>query len=244
MTIDIYTAEFDIDNCAAISVGKTFRQLIPPSRLTNPVKSAIVTFGFDPGCACHVIACFIGHYGASEAGFDGNQVQLKVGGNASYLIDQEGIVTDESTIDLSPTKTIIVSWYMAADGHQGCPISTNSSVDYNTWYRSINLAGQTDFPGPGLTADTNHIHLIKKIEGEAYPALTGTVKVQGVAAVRTVRSYVRSTGLLFATTVSAPDGTFTLSAPDINTDMYVVCLDDDLGEVYNALIYDRVRALV
>lgn len=73
--------------------------------------------------------------------------------------------------------------------------------------------------------------------------LSGTVREKGVAVVRTVRSYIRSTGELYTETVSEENGNFTVGAPDDTTLMYVIALDDDAGDQYNALIYDRVRGV-
>lgn len=74
--------------------------------------------------------------------------------------------------------------------------------------------------------------------------LSGTVKEKGVDVARIVRSYVRSTGVLYASTTSEPDGSFSIGAPDEDTEMFVVAFDDDAGLQYNALIYDRVKGVL
>lgn len=74
--------------------------------------------------------------------------------------------------------------------------------------------------------------------------LIGTVKEKGVAVIRTLRCYTRSTGVLFDTTVSEADGSFILDAPDDATEMIVIAFDNDLGDQYNALIYDRVIGII
>jgi len=73
--------------------------------------------------------------------------------------------------------------------------------------------------------------------------LSGTVKEKGVAVIRTLMGFIRSTGELYSQTVSLADGTFTLDAPDDTTEMVVVAFDDDAGDQYNALIYDRVKGI-
>ncbi|MBA7492389.1 hypothetical protein ES702_02939 [subsurface metagenome] len=73
--------------------------------------------------------------------------------------------------------------------------------------------------------------------------LSGTVKEKGAAVVRTVRSYVRSTGVLYSTGQSGAGGAFSIDAPDDTTEMYVIALDDDAGDQYNALIFDRVKGV-
>lgn len=78
---------------------------------------------------------------------------------------------------------------------------------------------------------------------EIYPKLSGIVQQQGTPVQRTVRSYVRSTGVLFDSAQSNPDGSFELNAPDTQVEMFVIAFDDDLGDQYNAVIYDKVKAL-
>ncbi|MBA7703323.1 hypothetical protein ES703_112105 [subsurface metagenome] len=95
----------------------------------------------------------------------------------------------------------------------------------------------------GLWVDVGNSYQCVELECwglEILPCLKGTVKEKGVAVERTLRSYIRSTGQLYTSSASAPDGTFSLDAPDDTTEMYVIALDDDVGEQYNALIFDRV----
>jgi len=73
--------------------------------------------------------------------------------------------------------------------------------------------------------------------------LSGTVKEKGAAVVRTVRAYIRSTGVLYSSTTSLANGTFSLNAPDPTTEMFVVAFDNDVGDQYNALIFDRVKGV-
>ncbi len=74
-----------------------------------------------------------------------------------------------------------------------------------------------------------------------YPfKLTGTVKEKGSPVIRTIRSYNRSTGEFFDSIASLADGTFSVGAPDETTEMFIIAFDDDAGDQYNALIFDRV----
>lgn len=75
-------------------------------------------------------------------------------------------------------------------------------------------------------------------------ALTGTLTEKGSPVIRTINSYIRSTGELYSSTVSEANGTFSLAAPDTTTEMYILALDNDPGDQYNALIYDRVKGVV
>ncbi|MBA7709168.1 hypothetical protein ES703_118080 [subsurface metagenome] len=99
-------------------------------------------------------------------------------------------------------------------------------------------------PAPSnYLADAVTAQDIRLTEFEAYlqlATLSGTVKEKGVAVQRIVRSYIRSTGELFDSITSNPDGTFELSAPDDSTLMFVLAFDDDPGDNYNALIFDRI----
>ena len=76
-----------------------------------------------------------------------------------------------------------------------------------------------------------------------WPALyhiSGTIHLKGVPIEAQVRCYIRSTGVLYDSVVSSPDGTFSLSAPDDSTELFVIAFDNPGGDVYNALIYDLV----
>lgn len=65
--------------------------------------------------------------------------------------------------------------------------------------------------------------------------ISGTVKDDTAAnAVRTVRIYDRASGRYIGGVVSAADGTFSYRTPA--ADVYVVCLDDAAGTVYDDLI--------
>jgi len=74
--------------------------------------------------------------------------------------------------------------------------------------------------------------------------LSGIVKENGVGVARTVRAYIRSTGALYSSTSSEPDGSFSLLAPDTTTEMFIISLADSAGGDYNALIYDGVKGVV
>lgn len=89
---------------------------------------------------------------------------------------------------------------------------------------------------------------MKVTEIEAYTEivakLSGTVKEKEIAVQRIVRAYIRSTGQLFDSITSNPDGTFELNAPDTSTLMIVIAIDDTPGNQYNALIFDRVTGYI
>lgn len=72
-------------------------------------------------------------------------------------------------------------------------------------------------------------------------AISGAVRnAAGDFAARTVRAYDRVTGALVGAAVSsAVDGSFSIAPATINQ-CYVVAIDDDAGDDYNALIFDRI----
>lgn len=73
--------------------------------------------------------------------------------------------------------------------------------------------------------------------------LSGTVNLLGNPVERTVRSYIRSTGELYDSVVSNPDGSFVLNAPDDTTEMFVIVLPGPSDDDYNALVYDKVKGI-
>ncbi len=77
--------------------------------------------------------------------------------------------------------------------------------------------------------------------------IRGTVAEQGAPATRLVRLYLRSSGALIAEQYSDSDGEFAFDdEPEFEEgiEFYVVAFDDDNGEAFNALIYDRVEPVV
>lgn len=70
--------------------------------------------------------------------------------------------------------------------------------------------------------------------------LSGVVTESSTGVARTVRVYDRATGALLAETISSSeDGSFSIPIYS-NDPVYVVALDDDSGDDYNAIIFDRV----
>lgn len=73
--------------------------------------------------------------------------------------------------------------------------------------------------------------------------LSGVIKEKGVGVQRLVRSYIRETGELYKSTTSSADGTFELAAPNTTTEFFLVAFDNDAVDMYNALIFDRVKGV-
>jgi len=67
----------------------------------------------------------------------------------------------------------------------------------------------------------------------------GIIKEKGMPAQRKVMLYRRSSGELINSMTSAADGFYYLTTP-YNEEHYIVVLDNDSGDEYNALIQDRV----
>lgn len=68
----------------------------------------------------------------------------------------------------------------------------------------------------------------------------GYVTEEGVPAVRAVRSYRRDTGEFLGETTSSGVGGYFYLETSYSGAQYVVCVDDDAGLDYNALIYDSI----
>lgn len=69
--------------------------------------------------------------------------------------------------------------------------------------------------------------------------ISGIVKYKTEYANRIIRIYDRDTGALLLSTNSDNDGIFTVTNLS-NKTVYIVCLDDDINETLNALIYDNI----
>jgi hypothetical protein len=81
-----------------------------------------------------------------------------------------------------------------------------------------------------INTEPNLIHKYK---------VTGTVTQNELPVERTLRLYRESNGELMSETISAANGTYTLTTP-YNEDHYVVCLDAIGGENFNHLIRKNV----
>jgi hypothetical protein len=78
------------------------------------------------------------------------------------------------------------------------------------------------------------------LQGGASKNGSGTVKINNVGVVRTVRAYRRVDGLLLGQTTSAADGTFSIDCGDAGP---VICMAFDIltgAPDYNAKIFDYI----
>ena len=69
---------------------------------------------------------------------------------------------------------------------------------------------------------------------------SGIITLLGAPVVRSVFAYLRSTGELYSSTTSEADGSFSMNAPDLTTELFVIALPGEGDNSYNALVYDRV----
>jgi len=69
--------------------------------------------------------------------------------------------------------------------------------------------------------------------------ISGIVKYKTEYANRIIRVYDRATGELLLNTNSDNNGIFSINNLS-NKTVYIVCLDDDINEELNALIYDNI----
>lgn len=222
----------------------TQRYLIPSARLSgslDKIKVSLAHFS-TPYTLAEV---WIGQ--AAPAGdpydFDGNQAQLFFSGNPSVTVSSPGTLSDICVVDLSDASNIIVGidWGAA----QAVPRLTTES-GFTLYYKGgVHEAGQTDVSGYSSWSYGANLCFIQEILTGYVYKLSGTVKAAGVSVERTVRSYIRSTGALFDSALSNPDGSFELNAPDDTTLMFIIAFDlDGEGNNYNALIYDKVTGIV
>jgi hypothetical protein len=68
----------------------------------------------------------------------------------------------------------------------------------------------------------------------------GYIKEKGTAVQRTVRLYLRDTGELMDETISASGNGYYYLTTSISGNHFIVAFDDNAGDVYNALVLDRL----
>lgn len=71
-------------------------------------------------------------------------------------------------------------------------------------------------------------------------SISGKVKEDGVAVSRPLYCYDRSTGQQVAAATSDAFGNYAFTGLDATKQYYVVCLDDNQGNIFNAQVYDRI----
>lgn len=100
------------------------------------------------------------------------------------------------------------------------------------------------FNEPGYTRDEDkrvarNLEIFTQMTPMHKYKATGTVTVNSIPAVRTLRLYREGTGEIISETMSSITGAYTLTTP-YNEDHYVVCLDALGGEDFNHLIRKNV----
>uniref|UniRef100_A0A6H1Z7R4 Uncharacterized protein n=1 Tax=viral metagenome TaxID=1070528 RepID=A0A6H1Z7R4_9ZZZZ len=223
----------------SFAAGYTVVFVIPPDKLLCSVTSVKILFSFK-SIDRNFGELWIGHPGAGDPyDFDGNQVKVQVGGSDSWVIDSDDIWSDEVAFALDPSKALLLAAYLPTDSYIPRLLCWDSN---QFWYYKIGndaaTTDKSDYTGPTWATYTI---LYAELIGPAAYQLSGTVKEKGSPVSRVVRSYKRSTGELFASGSSAGDGTFSIDAPNDTDEMYVLALDDDAGDQYNALVFDRVK---
>lgn len=128
-------------------------------------------------------------------------------------------------------------------------LTTVSYADDAESYFSV--TGQDTNPR-GFFVNAEHIYVLGgatydvfQYDFEILKSFSGTVSQEGVHVARTVRIYDRATGIFIAETISdAETGEFIFDEViDNGVVCYIVILDDDDGDDYNALIYGRVTGV-
>lgn len=127
--------------------------------------------------------------------------------------------------------------------------STIAAPDYPaynsmmTWdYESVTMCvvpGDVDYFYLASNGSTKAVYQFTEDVGDT--SFSGTIQEEGVAVARTVRAYNRETGELTSeTTSSGVDGSFTLTGLVDTVEYYLIALDDDSGDQYNLIGYDRI----
>ncbi|GAI76884.1 unnamed protein product, partial [marine sediment metagenome] len=217
----------------------TSRYIIPWSKLLYVPSLFNIEFGYHSG-TYHIQECWVGNSPNGELwDFDGDQVQVKVSYQSSWFVSEPGVESDTVHLELKSGKDFVISIYVT--DNNDFPLGSTPALGYSGFYKGGNTSSDTapDAYDPWL--QTGKQCIIEHIYQPLPYYLQGTVKQKGVPVERTVRSYIRSNGLLYDTTQSLTDGSFQLNAPNDTTEMFVIAFDDAPGEQYNSLIYDRVK---
>lgn len=225
-TEGLYLEDTGSDGTEAMSTGASLLyddDLTTPASPTNDYFYYHYAYGLDLGSEKEVsrIICFdhLNNDGWFSAGHDSVKV-FKSNDNVTYILVEE----------LNGPERIGGRWVL--------DLTTPVSGRY---WKVFNCEASSTLAGPGGGS-------LKITEIEIYketPAaqVSGTIMEQGSGGIRTVRAYIRSTGVLYSSGASNAFGYFSINAPDESTEMFVIAFDDDAGVAYNALIFDRVKGV-
>lgn len=222
--------------------GRNWRLIIPAAKLSGSVTTIRISLGYN-NAPYLIDEMWIGHQ--ADAGdvydFDGNQKQVTFNGQSYAYVTEDAFESDIITISLSDSKPIIISFYFYMSAP--CPGDTTDTTYGGYWKAGSNEASQTDVTGYATSSWNGKRVVIREVFQTPAYELSGTVKEKGSPVQRTLRAYARSTGAFYSETTSNADGSFSMPAPDDTTEMFVIAFDDDAGDQYNALIYDRVKGV-
>jgi len=220
----------------------TYRYIIPSSQLSSSATRIRVFFAHKT--KDYILRkVYLGHAASSGAAydFDGNQVQLFFLRFPYGIVSSPGLWSDPFYINIDPSKNLILSYHNP--NFFLIPGNTPDTI-YDLYSVAGDYASDTIPPAMSGPVGAGVKYLIQEIVSWVYPyVLKGTVKEKGSPVQRTLMCFYRSTGVLFSSTVSLSDGTFVLGAPDTTTEMFVVAFDDDAGDQYNSLVFDRVKGV-
>lgn len=213
----------------------------------NEILNSVSNLRFLPGyhaITYNIAKCYIGHQASSgdPYDFDGNHVQVFWSGSPSVAVSDAIKLSDSVNINISAGKPVVISIYFTAPSD--IPYISGSS-GFPAYYKAGDDASTKDASGYANIGFFGTLHVIQELTGTLIFThyLSGTVKEKGSPVQRTVRSFLRSTGALVDTTQSNPDGTFSVGALDNISDHFVIAFDDEAGDQYNALIYDKVKGV-
>lgn len=201
---------------------------------------------------------------------DGSSFFVVTGGNTVYSQnmytnwDVEEINIIYSSFDVSSEQAHSTGIILEDDGYHfhliGYDPAEIHTYEMSTAFSagSASLVGTSGFsvtdedtiaPYPhGLFYSDPHVYVVDNDDCavyeyslEATASFSGTVYEVGVPVARTVRAHNRSTGALTQEVTSDEStGAFTFNSLEPETEYYIVALDNDTGDDYNAIIYDRI----
>jgi len=196
------------------------RTVIAPAALSGTTGTTSITVKIataaGTGTGSQIAAAWLGE-GASSGNtynFDGNQVQLTVGGSKTVAINGAVSITfDAATFNYNPAKNLVLAIDFAnVGGPVNCATQTNANV--SSWYGTVGSAGNTTTTMSGAAGQNNPF--IAEIDASTLSS--GSVVQKGYT----------------VTGVPLAPGTLTLNVPSgvSNGDLLTAAIATESPEIY------------
>lgn len=179
-------------------------------------------------------------YKPDELSYFGNSIAINSTGNVLYVLGYSTVLQKNVVYVY---RNINNSWQLV-----GQPLELNNITlvyGITTTFNILSVNSNFDILIVGNLNYNNTyayegcVYEYNLITSDVY-GFEGYVKQNDAYVSRIVRVYNRNTGELLAQTTSGVDGHYTITNLLDSSELYAVCLDDDIDPVYNALIYDRI----